>query len=71
VLRAVVRWGEWDQMHRGVRFLDDEYAATQLLLARFEAIQSAGAARAAAWLSDLASLVPSTVAPSAATVDGP
>ncbi|HEU4730066.1 MAG TPA: hypothetical protein VFT22_19345, partial [Kofleriaceae bacterium] len=71
LLRAVVRWGQWDQAHRGVRFLDDDYAQTQLLLARFEAIQAAGCARAAAWLSDLASLVPTTVAPTAATVEGP
>lgn len=71
LLRGVVRWAAWDQAHRGVRFLDDDYAATQLLLARFEAIQAAGAARAAAWLADLASLVPTTVAPSAARVDGP
>jgi hypothetical protein len=71
LLRGVTRWAVWDQAHRGVRFLDDDYAATQLLLARFEAIQAAGAARAAAWLADLASLAPTTVAPSAATVDGP
>ncbi len=71
LLRGVTRWAAWDQAHRGVRFLDDDYAATQLLLARFEAIQAVGAARAAAWLADLASLAPTTVAPSAATVDGP
>lgn len=71
LLRGVTRWAVWDQAHRGVRFLDDDYAATQILLARFEPIQAAGAARAAAWLADLASLVPTTVAPSAATVDGP
>ena len=71
LLRGVTRWAMWDQAHRGVRFLDDDYAATQLLLARFEAIQASGAARAAAWLADLASLAPTTVAPSAATVDVP
>jgi hypothetical protein len=70
LLRGVTRWAVWDQAHRGVRFLDDDYPATQLLLARFEAIQAVGAARAAAWLADLASLAHTTVAPSTATVDG-
>jgi transposase InsO family protein len=68
LLRGVVMWGQWDQAHRGVRFIDDDYAAAQLLLARFEAIQATGAARAAAWLSELASLAPTTVPSSAATV---
>lgn len=58
LLRAVVRWGDWDQQHRGVRFIDDDYAAAQLLLERFEAIGSSGIARAGHWLSELASLVP-------------
>ncbi len=58
LLRAVVRWGEWDQLHRGVRFIDDDYAAAQLLLERFEPVGSSGLARAAHWLTDLASLVP-------------
>jgi hypothetical protein len=58
LVRAVVRWGEWDQLHRGVRFIDDDYAAAQLLLERFEAVGSSGLARAAHWLSKLASLVP-------------
>jgi hypothetical protein len=60
LLRAVVRWGEWDQQHRGVRFIDDDYAAAQLLLERFETIGSSGVARASHWLADLASLVPTT-----------
>ena len=71
LLRAVVAWSAWDQAHRGVRFIDDDYAAAQVLLARFEAIQSAGAARAAAWLADLASLAPTTLPASAATVEAP
>jgi hypothetical protein len=60
LLRAVVKWGEWDQLHRGVRFIDDDYAAAQLLLERFETIGASGVARATHWLSDLASLVPTT-----------
>jgi hypothetical protein len=60
LLRAVARWGEWDQLHRGVRFIDDDYASAQLLLERFETIGSSGLARAAHWLAELASLVPST-----------
>ncbi len=60
LLRAVVRWGEWDQLHRGVRFIDDDYAAAQLLLERFETVGSSGLALAAHWLAKLASLVPAT-----------
>lgn len=56
LLRSVVRWAAWDESHRGVRFMDDEYAASQLLLARFEPIGAAGTAQAATWLSDLAAL---------------
>lgn len=56
--RAVVRWADWDQQHRGVRFIDDDYAAAQLLLERFEAIGTAGVGRAQAWLADLAALAP-------------
>ena len=54
LLRAIVRWGDWDREHRGVRFVDDDYAASQLLLARFEAIGTP--ARAITWLGELASL---------------
>jgi hypothetical protein len=43
-----------------VRFIDDDYAAAQLLLERFELIGTAGVARAAHWLTDLASLVSTT-----------
>jgi hypothetical protein len=74
LLRGVMTWARWDQAHRGVRFIDDDYAAAQLLLARFEPIQAAGAARAAAWLADLAGLAPpeaTTLPGSAATVDVP
>lgn len=71
LLRGVMTWAQWDQAHRGVRFIDDDYTVAQRLLARFEAIQATGAARAAAWLADLAALVPTTVPPSAATVDRP
>jgi len=58
LLRAIVRWGEWDREHRGVRFVDDDYAASQLLLARFEAIGTP--ARAITWLGELASLTMGT-----------
>jgi len=68
LLRAVMMWGAWDQAHRGVRFIDDDYPAAQLLLARFEAIAASGAGRAAGWLAELAALAP-TATGSAATVD--
>jgi len=71
LLRAVRTWARWDAAHRGVRFIDDDYAAAQVLLARFEAIGAAGAARAAAWLAELASLAPTTVPGPAATVEAP
>lgn len=56
LLRGVVRWAGWDEAHRGVRFMDDDYAASQLLLARFERVGAAGTAQAATWLSQLAAL---------------
>lgn len=71
LLRGVMTWAQWDQAHRGVRFIDDDYTVAQRLLARFEAIQATGAARAAAWLADLAALAPTTAVPSAATVEQP
>ncbi len=58
LLRAVARWYDWDQQHRGVRFIDDDYAAAQLLLGRFERIGSPGIARVNGWLAALASLAP-------------
>jgi hypothetical protein len=60
LLRAVVRWREWDDQHRAVRFIDDDYATAQRLLSRFERIGRAGADRAATWLAELAALVPTT-----------
>lgn len=69
LLRAVAAWARWDDAHRGVRFIDDDYASAQVLLARFEAIGARGAARAAAWLADLAALVPTTLPGAAATVE--
>ena len=56
LLRAVVRWHEWDQEHRGVRFIDDDYALAQHLLAKYERMGSAGLDRVAHWLSQLSAL---------------
>jgi hypothetical protein len=73
LLRGVAKWQEWDDRHRGVRFLDDDYQAAQLLLARFERVGRAGVDRNAAWLAELAAL-PTLAAPGAppsATVDRP
>jgi hypothetical protein len=58
LLRALVRWSEWDQQHRGIRFIDDDYQTAQLLLHRFERIGSAGTNRVQGWLADLAALAP-------------
>ena len=60
LLRAVLRWQDWDQEHRGIRFIDDNYQAAQLLLERYEPIGSAGSGRVTGWLADLASLAPTT-----------
>ena len=64
LLRAVIRWREWDDQHRAVRFIDDDFDRAQGLLARFERIGRVGADRAAAWLAELASLAPTTASPS-------
>jgi len=58
LLRALMRWSDWDQQHRGVRFIDDDYGSVQLLLGRFERIGSAGVSRVHGWLADLAALAP-------------
>nr|MBA3393633.1 hypothetical protein [Deltaproteobacteria bacterium] len=60
LLRGVMRWYDWDQQHRGVRFIDDNYAAAQLLLERYEPVGAAGSGRVTGWLADLASLAPTT-----------
>jgi hypothetical protein len=64
LLRALVRWSEWDQQHRGIRFIDDEYQSAQVLLNRFERIGSAGVNRVQGWLADLSALAPTTPQPS-------
>ena len=70
LLRAVARWRTWDESHRGIRFIDDDYAAAQLLLTRFERIGRAGVDRSDVWLAELASLAPTT-APASATIEPP
>jgi FtsH ternary system-associated peptide len=62
LLRGAMRWYDWDQQHRGVRYIDDDYAAAQLLLQQFERIGAAGVAKLGGWLTDLASLAPTTPA---------
>lgn len=71
LLRGVARWAAWDRAHRGVRFFDDDYPKAQRLLARFEPISAAGAARAEAWLTELAALPQAQLPPPAGTVDAP
>ncbi len=68
LLRGMTTWLEWDRMHRGVRFLDDDYEASQLLLTRMEKALSHGAdVLTPTWLAELASLSP-TSGPASATV---
>jgi len=62
LLRALLRWSQWDNEHRGIRYIDDDYAQAQVLLGRFEKIGSAGVSRVEGWLADLASLAPTTPA---------
>ena len=72
LLRGVQLWTQWDDAHRGVRFLDDDYQAAQLLLSRFERIGRTGADRTAQWLGELASLAPTTTpGPGQATIEAP
>jgi hypothetical protein len=61
LLRGVQMWSHWDEQHRGVRFLDDEYQVSQALLARFEPIGRPLTDRAAQMLSELASLIPNSI----------
>ena len=71
LLRAMQTWCDWDKAHRGVRFLDDDYEASQLLLTRFEKAGRHGADFLVAnWLLELASLSP-TPSPASATIDDP
>lgn len=56
LLRAVRTWNQWDQQHRGVRFIDDNYDVSQYLLKVFEIVGQAGSDRAEAMLSDLTAL---------------
>ncbi|MGE3545676.1 MAG: hypothetical protein AB7L28_17190, partial [Kofleriaceae bacterium] len=65
LLRGVTRWASWDEQHRGVRFIDEDYGSAQSLLARFERIGSAGVERARGWLAQLAALTPTPGAASA------
>ncbi|HEX4456161.1 MAG TPA: hypothetical protein VH143_35110 [Kofleriaceae bacterium] len=58
LLRGVQTWSHWDDQHRGVRFIDDDYDVAQILLGRFEPIGRPLTDRAAQMLSELASLIP-------------
>jgi hypothetical protein len=61
LLRGLQTWCDWDRAHRGVRFLDDDYEASQLLLMRFEKSARHGAdILVATWLAQLASLAPTS-----------
>ncbi|HEY1550422.1 MAG TPA: hypothetical protein VGG28_21490 [Kofleriaceae bacterium] len=68
LLRGVQMWSHWDDQHRGVRFLDDEYQVSQALLARFEPIGRPLSDRAAQLLSELASLIPTA---NSTTIEAP
>jgi FtsH ternary system domain X6 len=67
LLRGVQTWSHWDDQHRGVRFIDDNYQVAQTLLARFEPVGRAGSDRATQILSELASLVPTN----SSTIEAP
>jgi FtsH ternary system domain X6 len=68
LLRGVQMWSHWDGQHRGVRFLDDEYQVSQVLLARFEPIGRPLSDRAVQMLSELASLIPTA---NSTTIEAP
>jgi hypothetical protein len=68
LLRGLDTWLLWDRQHRGIRFLDDDYEASQLLLTRFEkALRNGADVLLPTWLAELASLAPT----SSATIDAP
>lgn len=68
LLRGLETWLRWDREHRGIRFLDDDYEASQLLLMRFErALRSGADVLLPTWLAELTSLAPT----SSATIDPP
>ena len=69
LMRAINRWNDWDQLHRGVRYIDDDYQAAQLLLQAFERIGPPGVARAQGFLAELASLAPTAPAPATPAAD--
>lgn len=69
LLRALVRWADWDQQHRAVRYIDDDYQLAQLMLARFEKIGTPGVGRVQAWLADLAALTSMPTPAESATID--
>jgi hypothetical protein len=63
LLRGLETWLRWDREHRGIRFLDDDYEASQLLLLRFEKALRAGAdVLLPTWLAELTSLAPTSSA---------
>ncbi|MEO6771786.1 MAG: hypothetical protein ABI467_02040 [Kofleriaceae bacterium] len=71
LLRGLATWCGWDREHRGVRFLDDDYEASQLLLSRFEQVARHGAdVLVATWLAQLSSLAPPASSGSA-TIEAP
>jgi hypothetical protein len=69
LLRAMVRWADWDQQHRAIRYIDDDYQLAQLMLARFEKIGTPGVGRVQAWLADLAALTSMPTPAESATID--
>ncbi len=70
LLRGLETWVRWDREHRGVRFLDDDYEASQLLLTRFEkALRHGADVLTETWLAQLAAL--SATMPSSATITDP
>ena len=69
LLRALVRWADWDQQHRAIRYIDDDYQLAQLMLARFEKIGTPGVGRVQTWLADLAALTSMPTPAESATID--
>jgi hypothetical protein len=68
LLRALVRWADWDMQHRAIRYIDDDYQLAQLMLARFEKIGTPGVGRVQAWLADLAALTSMPTPAESATI---
>ena len=56
LLRGIQKWNQWDEQHRAVRFMDDNYRSAQFYLKKFEKIGSGGMDVVNGWTTELSKL---------------